>query len=101
MRILIDRREVAKNTLGNLTLLTSSANPSLSNLPFNGEPEQNKREFLRSSLLKMNQEIANCPMWDEAAIQRRAERLADLATALWPIPAAAEATTSASPVAAE
>jgi hypothetical protein len=101
MRALIDRREAAKNTLGNLTLLTSSANPSLSNLPFNGEPEQNKREFLRSSLLKMNQEIANCPMWDEAAIEKRAERLAALAIALWPIPAAAEATTSASAVAAE
>jgi uncharacterized protein with ParB-like and HNH nuclease domain len=93
--------EAAKNTLGNLTLLTSSANPSLSNLPFNGEREQNKREFLRSSLLKMNQEIANCSTWDEAAIERRAERLATLATALWPIPAAAEATTSASAVAAE
>jgi hypothetical protein len=101
MRTLIDRREAAKNTLGNLTLLTRSANPSLSNLPFDGKPGQNKREFLRSSLLKMNQDIANCAMWDEAAIEKRAERLATLASALWPTPVAAEAATSASAVPAE
>jgi hypothetical protein len=71
------------------------------NIVFNGEPGQNKQEFLRSSLLKMNQEIANCAMWDEAAIERRAERLAMLASELWQTPAAAEATTTASTVAAE
>jgi hypothetical protein len=86
MRAFIDRREALKNTLGNLTLLTKSANPSLSNLPFIGQPGQHKRQFLRSSLLKMNQEIADCASWDEDAIRKRGERLAVIANSLWPAP---------------
>jgi hypothetical protein len=38
----------------------------------------------RGSLLKMNQEIACQPEWNEAAIKRRAVLLSQLAISLWP-----------------
>jgi hypothetical protein len=73
-------REALKHTLGNLTLLTGALNPSISNLPFS-----HKREQLRSqSLLRLNQEIAELPKWDEECIRARASTLATRAIAIWP-----------------
>lgn len=86
MREAARKRDEAKHTLGNLNLLTPSKNPALSNLPFTGEPEQNKREKLAKSLLKLNQEIAAENAWDEDAIARRADRLAEFACKVWPAP---------------
>ena len=73
MRSLINAREHAKNTLGNLTLVTGSNNPALSNLPF-----ETKRSRLENSLLKLNQDITKLDIWDEAAIVERGQRLATL-----------------------
>jgi uncharacterized protein with ParB-like and HNH nuclease domain len=84
MRTAITEREQIKHTLGNLTLLTPAANPSYSNGPFSGET--GKRDRLRNSLLKLNQEIAANDSWDETRIRTRADRLAALATAIWPAP---------------
>jgi hypothetical protein len=83
MRRLIEERESLKNTLGNLTLLTPSANPSLGNNTF-----EHKKNHLRASLLKLNQLIANQDTWDESAIRARGEVLAALAIELWPQPVA-------------
>jgi hypothetical protein len=83
----IGRRETLKNTLGNLTLLTMSGNPRLGNQPFTATDDVvgiSKREALRTSLLKMNQEIAAHPAWDEEKIIARADLLAMRAIALWP-----------------
>lgn len=83
----IQNREKLKNTLGNLTLLTPSGNPRLGNNPFTTVDTAvglSKREALRASLLKMNQEIAANPEWDEGKIATRAEKLATRASALWP-----------------
>jgi len=85
----IKHREGLKHTFGNLTLLTPSGNPRLGNQPFTvTDPSVgiSKREALRSSLLKMNQEIAAQPTWDEQRIAERASRLASLALKLWPAP---------------
>lgn len=41
----------------------------------------------RYSPLKLNTGLADEDTWDEAAIQRRAERLAGLAVQVWPLPA--------------
>jgi Protein of unknown function DUF262/Protein of unknown function (DUF1524) len=85
MRAAIQGREALKHTLGNLSLLTPAANPQIGKLGF-----EKKRERLRGSLLKLNQEIASEPEWNEAAIKRRAIRLAKIAISLWP-PALASA----------
>jgi hypothetical protein len=84
---LIERRERLKNSLGNLTLLTISGNPRLGNQPFTATDDVvgiSKREALRTSLLKMNQEIAAQAEWDEEKIFARADILATRAIALWP-----------------
>lgn len=76
----IDRRGVMKHTLGNLTLLTHSLNPSVSNSGFSS-----KREDLRSqSLLRLNQEIAEQTFWNEGSILARGEKLASRAIRIWP-----------------
>jgi hypothetical protein len=83
----IDLREIMKHTLGNLTLLTPSGNPRLGNLPFAVTDEavgRSKREALRGSLLKMNQEIAAFNDWGEKQISERAKILAERAALLWP-----------------
>jgi hypothetical protein len=76
---IIATREALKHTLGNLTLLTDTRNPSLGNLNFD-----TKRAALSSSLLKLNREIADLPRWTEESIRVRGGRLADLATKIWP-----------------
>jgi hypothetical protein len=76
-----------KNSLGNLTLLTTSGNPRLGNQPFLAPDDVvgiSKRESLRTSLLKMNQEIAAHAEWDEEKIIARADILATRVIALWP-----------------
>ena len=83
----ITNRQVVKHTLGNLTLLTPSGNPRLGNLPFmtlDSAVGMSKREALRASLLKMNQEIAACADWNEQYISERAIRLSDRAICIWP-----------------
>lgn len=72
-------REALKHTLGNLTLLTEARNPSLRNFRFD-----TKRDAFRGSLLKLNHEIADVPNWTEETIRARADRLAKLATRIWP-----------------
>jgi hypothetical protein len=80
-RPLILQREALKHTLGNLALLTATKNPELGNLAFDA-----KKEWLRRSLLKMNQDIAARSVWDETAIRERANFLCDLAIQIWPAP---------------
>lgn len=86
---LIANRQRAKHTLGNLTLLTPSGNPRLGNRPFMIADDVvgvSKREALRTSLLKMNQEIASETVWSEEQIQARVRTLAVRAVAIWPYP---------------
>jgi hypothetical protein len=86
---LVARRQALKNTLGNLTLLTPSGNPRLGNKPFTTEDAAlriSKRDALRTSLLKMNHEIASHDEWNEERILERAEVLARRAIGLWPAP---------------
>jgi hypothetical protein len=88
----IQRREVLKHTLGNLTLLTPSGNPRLSNLPFerlDAAVGLSKRDAMRASLLKMNQEIAAHDSWTEETIEARGRLLAARTIALWPSPGGA------------
>ena len=83
VREAIFKREKAKHTLGNLTLLTPNANSSYSNAAFVGT-EVAKRPRLLKSLLKLNTEVAQNEAWDETTITHRGERLARLGCRLWP-----------------
>jgi hypothetical protein len=79
MREEMDLRERAKNTLGNLTLLTPPANSQNGNegWPF-------KKERIAKSLLVLNRDIAQNAEWDETLIRTRGEKLAGEANSVWP-----------------
>ena len=65
--------------LGNLTLCGDSWNLTLSNHPFD-----KKKEIYKDSSVRMTRRLAKLPRWDEPAIKRRADELAQKALHLWP-----------------
>ncbi|MBO8142800.1 MAG: DUF262 domain-containing protein [Firmicutes bacterium] len=76
-------QETWLHTLGNLTL--TGYNSEYSDRPF---PE--KRDMpggFRESPLRLNQGLGEVEVWNEEAIQARADRLAKLALEVWPAPA--------------
>ena len=80
----IDARDQAVKEIGNLTLVTGRLNASLSNAPW-----LEKIETLGNhTTLRLNWELLADPpeVWDEDTIRRRSERLAALATEIWPSP---------------
>lgn len=86
------RRAGAVNTLGNLTLVTQSLNPSLSNAAW-----ALKREALAEhSALRLNAELVSKDGWDEDAIEARGSEMAELISHIWPHPGPGS-TTSAEP----
>lgn len=76
-------RERLLQTIGNLTLLTSSLNPAVSNAPW----AKKRQEIPRHSVLSLNNRVCEAATWDEDAIRRRGEELFLLARELWPRPA--------------
>jgi hypothetical protein len=79
------KRDRAKNTIGNLTLLTQPLNSSVSNSAF----EIKKPEILKNSALALNRHFHDKEIWDEAAITARGEVLFAHASEKWPYPALA------------
>lgn len=79
MREEMDQRERAKNTLGNLTLLTPPANTVNGN-----EGWSFKKGRIANSLLALNRDIADHEEWGEDEIRIRGEKLAESAHLLWP-----------------
>lgn len=70
------------HTLGNLTL--TGYNPEYSDRPF-----AKKRDIeggFKNSPLKLNEGLGEVETWDEAAIQARANKLAELAVRIWVTP---------------
>ncbi|MDD9807429.1 MAG: DUF262 domain-containing HNH endonuclease family protein [Gammaproteobacteria bacterium] len=76
---LIQKRQQLINTFGNLTLVTTPLNSSLSNGPWEGKKEQ-----LAGSLLALNRDISKKENWDESAIAKRASTLAGHINKIWP-----------------
>jgi hypothetical protein len=75
-------RDAAVDTLGNLTLLTSSLNSSVSNGPFSV-----KMPAVRShSSLALNRELNGFDNWNEETIALRAATLFQLAKKIWIAP---------------
>ena len=65
--------------LGNLTLCGGKWGSALSNHEF-----ERKKELYKESAVRMTRKLAELPKWDEDAIRRRAEKLAQKALTLWP-----------------
>ncbi len=65
------------DTIGNLTL--SGYNPRLARLEF-----YRKKEILQESNFRLNRYFANLSKWDEEAIRKRADSLAQIALKIWP-----------------
>lgn len=80
----VDRRNNSLHRLGNLTLVTKSLNPALSNDPWASK----RSELARHSALRLNAQLVHDHLdkFDENAIDERSEQLADLLIAEWPGP---------------
>lgn len=74
------------HTIGNLTL--TGYNSEMSDRPF-AEKKILEGGFIDSPI-KLNKSVAAEPVWNEAAILKRANMLADWAIAIWPVPQVAE-----------
>jgi len=75
-----DDRNDAVQTIGNLTILTQELNSTVSNSPWSVK----KPALLRHSLLPINLDLQEYETWDEAAIERRGEKLFQHAVRVWP-----------------
>lgn len=76
------RRDRLKHTLGNLTLVTSSLNPALSNSAWSVK----KPELLKWSKLNLSRDLHDHDEWEEQAILARGKNLAKAAIGIWPYP---------------
>ena len=77
-----DNRNRIIHTIGNLTLVTGSLNPKMSNGPW----EFKREELHEHSTLFLNKDLLDqAPnRWDEETIARRADRMLELAAQVWP-----------------
>lgn len=76
------RRDRIKHTLGNLTLVTSSLNPALSNSAWAAK----KPELLKWSKLNLSRDLHDHEEWSEQEILARGAALAKSAIQIWPYP---------------
>jgi predicted transport protein len=74
------------HTLGNLTLTAYNADYSDRAFADKRDMPDAPERGLKQSPLKLNQGLGVLETWDEAAIQARAGRLADLGVSVWPAP---------------
>jgi Protein of unknown function (DUF1524) len=77
-----EKRNRAKHTFGNLTLLTQPLNSSVSNSAF----EIKRPEILKNSALALNRYFHDQQNWDEARITVRGEALFTHTFGKWPYP---------------
>lgn len=74
----IAAREKLVDSIGNLTLVTGSLNPSMGKESF-----VDKKLQLAKSLLVLNRDVASAGTWDETIIRDRGIRLAAMAARTW------------------
>jgi len=75
----IENRNKMLHTIGNLTILTSSLNPSVSNSSF----DIKKQEIGLQSTVILNTYFQDKPIWDEEQIQKRSQYLYDQIRKIW------------------
>ena len=74
------RRNKMIQRIGNLTLLTGSLNPALSNSAW----DVKKGEISKHSSLSLNRSLLGYENWGEAQIEKRTSELLELALQIWP-----------------
>ena len=77
-------RKDQPDVLGNLTLVTSTFNQSVSNSAWSVK----RPEFAEQSKLQLNVGLSASEVWNEQAIEQRARSLASVAARVWPSPEA-------------
>lgn len=70
------------HTIGNLTFLTESLNPAISNGPF----QRKREEILNHSAINLNRYLRHVNSWDETKIKERGKHLFAVAKHCWPHP---------------
>lgn len=76
------RRNTLLHTMGNLTLLTNSLNPAVSN----GRFKAKRSEILKHSAINLNRFLQDLDTWDEEAIADRGKTLFKVASKIWKYP---------------
>ncbi|QGN57678.1 DUF262 domain-containing protein [Nostocoides sp. HKS02] len=71
--------------LGNLTLLTTSLNSTVSNGPWQGAGGK-RDQIVKHDVLLLNRQSHEQTTWDEAAIDERTTALTEILLAVWPSP---------------
>lgn len=79
---LVSRRNHMLHTLGNLTLLTSKLNSSLSNSAF----QTKKPAITKQTLRLLNSDFQDVDVWNEQNIEKRSALLAGSLLTVWPAP---------------
>jgi hypothetical protein len=77
-------RETYVHRIGNLTLLTKSLNPAISNSAW----DTKRAEISKWGKLNLSLEVVQNTHWDEGKIDNRSKALVDFAKDVWPIPTA-------------
>lgn len=90
---LVYRRNHLLHTLGNLTLLTSKLNSSLSNSAF----ENKKKAITKQTLRLLNSDFQDVDQWNELLIEERSKTLAQSLLGIWPAPQPSPAQTPSQP----
>ena len=80
----IQRRRNLIHSIGNLTVVTQPLNAAMRNAGF-----EEKKKYLRESVLALNRHFDQIAEWNEGAIEDRADRLLRHARTLWVGPPAA------------
>lgn len=75
-------RNTLLHSVGNLTLVTSSLNPALSNAPW----VKKQKEIRKYGALSLNRDVAEEEEWGESQIRSRAKELFKTARRIWPHP---------------
>ena len=75
----IDNRNKVLHSLGNLTLLTASLNPAVSNSSFTDK----KKELAKHSTLILNSYFHDLDQWNESEIEKRSSDLIDSVLKIW------------------
>ena len=70
------------HTIGNLTLVTKSLNPALSNASWS----KKRKAIQEYSALSLNHEVAQQDEWNEQVIEDRGRELFKTARKIWPYP---------------
>ncbi|MCC9195304.1 DUF262 domain-containing protein [Arthrobacter sp. zg-Y820] len=85
--LLSAERDQVIDRIGNLTLVTGAFNNDVSNHGW----DIKRLEFQKQKSLVLNYDVANAPLWNEEAINRRSLALAEVAIRIWgPPPSHAE-----------